>query len=106
MGSVILALLRHRVVEHVPESYLMTPLLALSRHRVGQAFGLGLLFAGGRMSTVTGQSFSTVGSKLRPVLYPMGSVTGVCLVTAWLGSLLSPILWTPVLGPMIENLST
>ena len=45
------------------------------------------------MGTVTGKGF-TKRWGLQPVLYFRGSVTGVGLVTVWLGSRLSHILWT------------
>ena len=41
MGSVLLALLRYRVVEHAPESYFMGPVTSLKSPPRGSVFWLG-----------------------------------------------------------------
>ena len=45
MGSVILALLRHRVVEQLPESYLVGPVTSLKSPPRGSGFRLGSIIS-------------------------------------------------------------
>ena len=98
MGSVILALLRHRVVEQVPESYLIDPVTSLKSPPRGSDFRLGSIIRWLLYEHRQGQGFTTAWLRSRPVLYFMGSVTGVCLVTAWLGTRQEPYIMDPNLG--------
>ena len=63
MGSVLLALLRYRVVEHVPESYFMDPVTSLKSPPRGSDFRLG--------SIIRWQLYEPVKAKTLP---PRGEV--------------------------------